>query len=91
MGWPLQWKTVTDVLSKTILQLWLAKGPRPIRVWGKDGITWPNIVAGGQAETKARVALATERSGHPLATEMQRLVHVGCSWQLGRLKKSRNH
>ncbi len=41
MGWPLGWKTVTDVLSKAILQPWLAKGPRPMRVWGKDGMTQP--------------------------------------------------
>ncbi len=70
MGWPSGWKTFTDVLSKTILQPWLAKGPRPMRVWGKDGMTWPNIIAGGSAETKASVALATERLGHPFATVM---------------------
>jgi hypothetical protein len=35
---------------------------------GKDGMTWPNIVAGGRAETEARLALVTEHSGHPFAT-----------------------
>jgi hypothetical protein len=70
MGWPLGWKTVTDFLSKTILQPWLAKGPSLMRVWGKVGMTWPDIVAGGSTETKASVALATEHSGHPLATVM---------------------
>ncbi len=68
IGWPLGWKTVTDVLPKTILQPWLAKGPKPNRVWGKDGMTWPNIVAGGSTETKASMAFAIEHSGHPLVT-----------------------
>ncbi len=70
MGWPLGWKTVTNVLLKTILQPWSAKGIKPMRVWGKDGMTWPDIVAGGSPETKARVALAMECSGHPFATVM---------------------
>jgi hypothetical protein len=70
MGWPLGWKTVTDVLSKTTLQPGLAKGPRLMREWGKDGMTWPNIVAGGSTKNNASVALATERSGHPFATVM---------------------
>jgi hypothetical protein len=68
IGWPSGWKTVTNVLLKSILQPWLAKGPKPMRVWGKDSMTWPDIVAGGSAETEARVALATECSGHPFAT-----------------------
>jgi hypothetical protein len=68
VGWPLGWKTVIDVLSKTILQPWLAKGPKPMRVWGKESMTWPNIVDGGSAGTEARVAFATECLGHPLAT-----------------------
>jgi hypothetical protein len=70
MGWPLGWKAVTGVLSKTILQPWLVKGPRLMRVWGKDGMTWPNIIAGGSTETKTSVALATEHSGHLFATLM---------------------
>jgi hypothetical protein len=70
IGWPLGWKTVTDVLSKTILQPWLAKGPKLMRVWGKAGMTWPNIVAGGSVETEASMALATEHSGHLFATVM---------------------
>jgi hypothetical protein len=67
---PSRWQTVTDVLLKTILQPWWAKGPNPMKVWGKDGMTWPNIVAGGNTEIEARVALATECSGHPFATVM---------------------
>jgi hypothetical protein len=39
-----------------------------MRVWGKDGMTWPNIVAGGSAKTKASMAHTTERLGHPFAT-----------------------
>jgi hypothetical protein len=61
---------VTDVLLKIILQPWLAKGPKPMRVWGKDGMTWSNIVAGGSTETKASAALAAEHFGHPFATVM---------------------
>jgi hypothetical protein len=61
---------VTDVLLKTILQPWLAKGTKPMRLWGKEGMTWPNIIDGGSAETDARVALASERLGHLLATVM---------------------
>jgi hypothetical protein len=68
MGWLSGWKTVTNVLLKTILQPWPAKGPKPMRVWEKEGMTWPDIVAGGSAEMEARVALATECLGHPLAT-----------------------
>jgi hypothetical protein len=55
-------------LVKDNVQPWLAKGPKPMKVWGKDGMAWPDIVAGGSAEMKARVALATEYSGHPFAT-----------------------
>ena len=39
-----------------------------MRVWGKEGMTWPAIVDGGSAGTEARVVLATECLGHPLAT-----------------------
>jgi hypothetical protein len=39
-----------------------------MRVWGKEGMTWPNIVDGGSAGTDARVALVMKCSGHPLAT-----------------------
>jgi hypothetical protein len=68
MGQLLGWKTVTNVLLKTILQPWLAKGPNLKRVWEKDGMTWPDIIAGGSVEMEARVALAMECSGHPFAT-----------------------
>ncbi len=61
---------MTDVLLKTILQPWLAKGPKSIRVWGKEGMTWPNIIDGGSVGMDARVALAMECLGYPLATVM---------------------
>ncbi len=70
IGWPSGSKAVTDVLLKTILQPWLAKGPKLMRVWGKEGMTWPNIIDGGSAGTEARVALAMECLGHLLATVM---------------------
>jgi hypothetical protein len=41
-----------------------------MRVWGKEGMTCPAIVDGGSAGMEARVALAMECSGHPLATVM---------------------
>jgi hypothetical protein len=41
-----------------------------MRVWEKEDMTLPGIVAGGSTETEARVALATECLGHPLATVM---------------------
>jgi hypothetical protein len=60
--------TFTAVLVKTIEQPRSAKGPKPTRVWGKEGITWPCIAAGGRDGTEARVALATDLSGRPFAT-----------------------
>jgi hypothetical protein len=35
-----------------------------------NGMTWPNIIVRGSAETKASMAFATEHSGHPFATVM---------------------
>ncbi len=61
---------MTDVLSKTIVQPWSVKGPKLMWEWGKYGMTWPDIVAGGSAEIEASVALAAECSGHPCATVM---------------------
>jgi hypothetical protein len=46
----------------------MAKGPKPMRVWGKEGMPWPAIVDGGSAGMEARVALAMECLEHPLAT-----------------------
>ncbi len=66
-------------LVKDNLAALVSEWPKPLRVWGKEGITWPNIVAGGSAETEARVALATECLGHPLATVTLTVGHVGCS------------
>jgi hypothetical protein len=59
---------VTVVCVKTIVQSWLTNGPKPMRVWGKLGITYPNKTAGGRAVADESVALATERLGQPLAT-----------------------
>ncbi len=39
-----------------------------MRVQGKDGMTWPDIVAGGSTKTEASMELATEHSGHLFAT-----------------------
>ncbi len=60
---------MTAVCVKTIMQSWLANAPKPMRVWGKLGMTCPDKAAGGRAVADARVALATKRSGHPLATQ----------------------
>ncbi len=54
---------MTVIHVKTIVQSWLANGPKPMRVWGKLGMTCPNKAAGGRAVADARVALATKRSG----------------------------
>jgi hypothetical protein len=58
---------VTVVCVKTIVQSWLANGPKPMRVWGKLGMTCPDKAAGGRAVADARGALVTERLGQPLA------------------------
>jgi hypothetical protein len=48
----------------------VGKRLKPMRVWGKEGMTWPAIIDGGSAGMEARVALAMECLGHPLATMM---------------------
>jgi hypothetical protein len=58
----------TAVLVKTIEQPRLAKEPKLMRVWGKVGITWPCIAAGGRDGTIARVTLATDILERPFAT-----------------------
>ncbi len=60
--------TDTAVLVNTIWQPRSAKGPKPMRVWGKDGMTCPRIDAGGRDGAEARVALATDFSGWLFAT-----------------------
>ncbi len=60
--------TATSSLVKTIWQPWSANGPKPRRVWGNDGITCPCIAADGRDGTDARVALAIDLTGRPLAT-----------------------
>jgi hypothetical protein len=77
--------TFTAVLVKTIEQLRSAKGPKPMRVWGKEGITWPCIAAGGRDGTEARVALATDLSGRPFATQTPTEGAFGLRFAMGAL------
>jgi hypothetical protein len=65
---PSGWMTDTAVFVNTIWQPRSAKGPKPMRVWWKDGMTCPRINAGGRDGAEARVALATDFSGRPFAT-----------------------
>ncbi len=65
---PSGWITDTNVLVKIICQPRSANGPKPMRVWEKDDITWPCIAAGGRDGAEARVALATDLLGRPFAT-----------------------
>jgi hypothetical protein len=65
---PSRWMIDTAVLVNTIWQPRSAKGPKPMRVWGNDGMTCPRIDAGGRDGAEARVALATDFSGRPFAT-----------------------
>ena len=68
MLWPCRWMTETACLEKTIWQPRSAKGPKPMRVWRKEGITCPCIAAGGRDGAEASVALATDRTGRPTRT-----------------------
>ncbi len=60
--------TDTAILVKKNVKLRLANGPKPMRVWGKEGIMWPCIAAGGRDGADARVALATDLTERPFAT-----------------------
>jgi hypothetical protein len=60
---------VTAVFVKTIVQSWSANSPKPMRVWGKLGMTCPDKAARGSAVVDAGVALTTECSGQPLAMQ----------------------
>jgi hypothetical protein len=60
--------TNTAVLVKRIAQSRSANGPKLMRVWGKEGIMWPCIAAGGRDGADARVALATDLTERPFAT-----------------------
>ncbi len=60
---------MTAVFVKTVVQSWLANGPKLMRVWGKLGMACPNKAAVGSVVANARVALATKRLGQPLATQ----------------------
>ena len=52
---PLGWIADTAVLVNTIWQPKLANGPKPMRVWGKEGMMWPCIAAGGRDGAEASV------------------------------------
>ncbi len=45
---------------KTTVHPWSTKGPKPMRVCGKDGMKCPDIAAQGREDAEGRVALATE-------------------------------
>ncbi len=60
---------MTEVCVKMIMQSWSANGPKPMRVWGKSGMTCPDKAVGGRAVVDERVALATVCLGQLLATQ----------------------
>ncbi len=60
-----------------------------MRVWGKEGITWPCITAGGSNGAEARVALATERLGQPFATRMPTVGALGLRSVTGALPRGK--
>jgi hypothetical protein len=76
---------VTSVLVNVMVQPRSANGPRPIRVLGKEGITWPCVAEGGRDGTKASVALATDFSGRPFATLMPMVGACGLRLDTGAL------
>ncbi len=59
---------MTAVCVKMIVQSWLANSPKPMRVWGKLGMTCPDKAARGRAVADARVVLASKHLEPPLAT-----------------------
>ncbi len=65
----------------------LARGPKPMRVWGKEGITYPCIAAGGRDGTEARVALATDLSGRLFATRTPMEGALGLRLAMGAVGK----
>ncbi len=58
-----------------------------MRVWGKEGMTWPCMAAEGREGTKASVALATDLSGSPFATLTQTVGDCGLRFATGALDK----
>jgi hypothetical protein len=58
-----------------------------MRVWGKEGMMWPCMAAGGREGTKASVALVTDHSGSPFATRTQTVRATGLSFTTGALDK----
>ncbi len=88
---PSGWMTDTAVLVNTIWQPRLAKGPKPMRVWGNDGMTCPHINAGGRDGAEARVPLATDFSGRPFATRTAMVGAFGSGWQRARQEQNRSH
>ena len=58
-----------------------------MRVWGKEGMMWPCMAAGGREGTKGSVALATDLSGSPFATWTQTVGASGLRFATGALDK----
>ncbi len=85
MLYPSGWMTKTACLEKTIWQPRSAKGPKPMRVWGKEGITCPCIAAGGRDGAEASVALATDRTERPFAMQTPTEGAVGLRLATGAL------
>ncbi len=56
-----------------------------MRVWGKEGMTWPCMAAGGREGTEASVALATDFTGSPFATRTQTVGASGLRFDTGAL------
>ena len=56
-----------------------------MRVWGKEGMMWPCMAAGGREGTKASVALATNLSISPFATRTQTVGASGLRFDMGAL------
>jgi hypothetical protein len=77
--------TKTACLEKTIWQPRLAKWPKPMRVWGKEGITCPCIATGGRDGAEASIALATDRTGRPFVMQTPTEGAVGLRFATGAL------
>ena len=56
-----------------------------MRVWEKEGMAWPCMAAGGREGTEASVALVTDLSGSPFATQTQTVEVSGLRFTTGAL------
>ncbi len=77
----------TPVLVKVMVYPRSANGPKPMRMWGKKGMTWPCMAAGGREGTKASISLSTNLSGSPFATRTQTVGASGLRFDTGMLDK----